>query len=180
MMLEKIWSEYQSGLRNFLRSKISNESDAEDVLQEILIKTYQNLDKLQNPDSIKSWLFQIANRSVIDFYRANGKASLAEGETLWHESSEEDAKQQLASCIQPLMSSLSDSSAELLQSIDIEGKSQKEVAEELGVSYSTLKSRVQKSRTELKTVYEQCCRFSFDSQGAVMDYEAKQSKCNKC
>ncbi len=179
-MLEKIWSEYQTGLRSFLRSKIANEADAEDVLQEILIKTYQNLDKLQNPDSIKSWLFQIANRSVIDFYRANGRNAGLEGESLWYESSEEDAKQQLANCMQPLMRSLSKTSATLLQSVDIDGKSQKQVAAEMGISYSTLKSRVQKSRSELRAVYQQCCQFSFDAQGNVLDYEAKQSKCNKC
>ncbi|USD63280.1 RNA polymerase sigma factor SigZ [Vibrio sp. SCSIO 43140] len=179
-MLEAVWSEYQNGLRRFLRSKIANEADVDDVLQEVLIKTYKNIDKLESPESVKSWLFQIANRSVIDHYRKDNATEDVDLDTFWTEEEEEQVSRELAECLLPMMESLPESTTALIKSIDIDGRSQKEVAAELGISYSTLKSRVQKSRHELRVVYEKCCQFSFDTQGNVMNYHPKSKKCNNC
>jgi len=41
------------------------------------------------------------------------------------------------------------------------------------VSYSTLKSRVQKSRSLLKKVFDDCCHFNIDKNGSIYDYELK-------
>ena len=65
--LEQVWAEYQQALKSFLHSKVNNTADVDDLLQEILIKTYQNLDKVQDVSSVKSWLFQLANHTIIDF-----------------------------------------------------------------------------------------------------------------
>ena len=54
MQLEQLWSEYRSALNAFLLSKVSNPQDAEDLLQDILIKTHKNLDKLREARSIKA------------------------------------------------------------------------------------------------------------------------------
>lgn len=43
--LEQVWAEYQQALKSFLHSKVNNTADVDDLLQESLIKTYQNLDK---------------------------------------------------------------------------------------------------------------------------------------
>ncbi|MGV2986359.1 RNA polymerase sigma factor SigZ [Vibrio sp. E150_011] len=179
-MIEKIWAEYQAGLQRFLLSKLSDPDDVDDVLQEVLIKTHQNLDKLENPESIKAWLFQIANRSVIDLYRRNGRSAILEGETLWFDQDEESAKEQLAQCMEPLIRSLPSTSAALLTSVDLEGKSQKEMAKEMGISYSTLKSRIQRGRVDLRNVLEQCCQLSFDANGNLMDYHPRKKDCDGC
>jgi len=68
MNIEKIWLEYKTALQRFLHSKVSNEADVDDLLQEILIKTYSNLSTVKDQTSIKAWLFQIANHTIIDFY----------------------------------------------------------------------------------------------------------------
>jgi RNA polymerase sigma-70 factor (ECF subfamily) len=56
---------------------------------------------------------------------------------------------------------------------DINGESQKALAESMGISYSTLKSRVQKARMELRSVFDECCRMNLDAQGNLMDYEVR-------
>jgi RNA polymerase sigma-70 factor (ECF subfamily) len=53
MTIEKIWSEYRLSLKAFLHSKVSNDSDVDDLLQDILIKSYENLGKLKSGDKIK-------------------------------------------------------------------------------------------------------------------------------
>ena len=67
MNIEEIWQEYRAAIKRFLHSKVSNEADVEDLLQEILIKTYSNLHTVKEQASIKAWLFQIANHVIIDF-----------------------------------------------------------------------------------------------------------------
>ncbi len=49
--LEQVWAEYQQALKSFCILKVINTADVDDLLQEILIKTYQNLDKVQDASS---------------------------------------------------------------------------------------------------------------------------------
>jgi len=178
--LEKIWAQYRSALKAFLHSKISNATDVDDLLQDILIKTYQNLDKVKTQESIKSWIFQIANHTIIDFYRRNGKHNDLSQDDLWFEDDGPDIKQELSHCIEPFIQALPKESAQLLEAVDLNGVAQKEYAQTLGISYSTLKSRVQKSRTQLRQIFDGCCQMSLDSQGNLMDYNLKGDQCSKC
>ncbi len=184
--LEQVWAEYQQTLKAFLHSKVSNTADVEDLLQEILIKTFQNLHKVQNASSVKSWLFQLANNTIIDFYRKNARQqrdSKIDADDLWFADLDhnEEFKQRLSLCIEPFIQALPEQSASLLLAVDIKGQSQKALAEEQNVSYSTIKSRVQKSRGDLKNLFEQCCNLSLDKQGNVIDCELKpESGCGNC
>jgi len=65
--------------------------------------------------------------------------------------------------------------AELLKAIDLNRESQKAYAEALGISYPTLKSRVQKSRTLLKQVFDDCCHFERDRRGSIYEYKRKNN-----
>jgi len=179
VVIEKVWAEYKTGVKRFIKSKVSNQADAEDLMQEVLIKTYKSLDKLKSQNSIKSWIFQIANNTIIDYYRKNGKVSheILE-EHLMYEENSEDAKKALSKCIEPFIKELSKESSDLLTAIDLDGESQKEYAKENGIKYSTLKSKVKKSREELRTVFEDCCTMSFDKNGSIIDYKEKTNK--KC
>ena len=179
MKLEDIWAEYRAGLKAFLHSKISNAADVDDLLQDILIKTHDKLHQVRSQESVKSWLFQLANHSIIDFYRRNGKPELSESD-LWFSEPESDVKQELSHCVDPFVNALNKEQSDLLMAIDLNGKSQKEYAEALGISYSTLKSRVQKARGELRGVFEGCCNMTLDAQGNLMDYELKADSCDKC
>jgi RNA polymerase sigma-70 factor (ECF subfamily) len=69
--------------------------------------------------------------------------------------------------------------ADLIRKIDLEGCSQKQQAEQLGVSYSTFKSRMQKSRTDLKVLFDRCCDFELDKQGNLIDYHRKPQQTEK-
>ncbi|MBW3698275.1 RNA polymerase sigma factor SigZ [Vibrio sp. T187] len=180
---EDIWSEYQKAIKAFLYSKVSNQDDVDDLQQEILIKTYQNLGAVKDSESVKSWLFQLANHTIIDFYRKRARHQRdneLQADELWFESNESDIEHDLAQCIRPFINALPAQQAELLEAVDLNKQSQKEIAAKNGVSYSTLKSQVQKSRTELKKLFEGCCHLSLDKHGNVIDYHAKSDRCSKC
>ncbi len=183
MNIDKIWLEYQSALKRFLHSKVNNEADVDDLLQDILIKTHHNLHTINDHRNVKAWLFQVANNTIVDFYRKQGRNKQVTHDAPWLLEAEPDdssnnasqVKRDLSECIAPFIDALPTEQAALLRTIDIDNKSQKAYAEELGISYSTLKSRVQKSRNSLKEVFDQCCHFSIDRHGNLYDYEKKQS-----
>lgn len=180
MNIESIWQQYRNKIKAFLHAKVSNPDDVDDLLQEILIKTFDNLHSVQSEAKIKSWLYQVANNAIIDFYRKRGRAAKIEGEELWYEQSQESIEQALSRCIEPFINALPEDSSALLTAIDLHGQSQKDYAAEHGISYSTLKSRVQKSRERLRGLYEECCHLSLDKQGNVVEFDLKSGNCKGC
>lgn len=179
MDLEAIWRDYRASLTNFLRTKISDPLDVEDVLQDILIKTHANLGSVKTESSVKSWLFQVARNATIDFYRRERKP-LPNAEDLWYNEDEPDILNGLTDCLKPFIDRLPEQEAHILTAIELKGVSQKDYAEQSGVPYSTLKSRLKKSRTLLRHLYEECCTFSLDAQGNVMDCSENSGKSVKC
>ncbi len=179
---EDVWTGYRANLQSLLRSKVANDSDAEDLLQEILIKTHANLHTVKDEGSLRSWLMKIANRAIIDFYRANRTATeeLSEQGQWWDEHAVE-ADEGLAKCVRPFIQALPQDAAELLDAIDLQGRSQKEYAQSLDISYSTLKTRVQRARRDLRGVMTRCCTLSIDGRGKVIDFESRSSgPCKVC
>lgn len=178
--MEQVWQQYHQHLRAWLRSKIANPADVEDVLQEVMLKTHQKLATLESRDKLKPWLFQLTHNTVIDFYRKRGKR-LPEAEDLWYGAAEpEDVSQQLSACLLPFIASLPQSTAHLLRAIELEGQSQQAYAQVAGIPYSTLKSRVRRGRLQLRALFEQCCHLHFDQQGRLHDFALKQPACQRC
>lgn len=185
MNIEQIWKEYQGRLKGYLHLRVSNPADVDDLLQEILIKTHQNLHKVKTETNVKAWLFQITRNSLIDFYRKNSKLNETQVDELFFVTEESDSNpSDLEDCIEPFINALPEEQAKLLKLVDINGNDQKDLAKTLGINYSTLKSRVQKSRAELKKLFEGCCKFELDNRGNIIDYtqktSSKQKKCTKC
>lgn len=178
--IEDVWNEYRASIRTFLHSKISDSDEIDDLLQEILIKTHKNLQSLKSEKSIKAWLFQIANHTIIDFYRKRSKTKTVSAEELWYGQETHQAQQELSRCVEPFIKALPKASAELLTEIELNGMSQKEFANTLGISYSTLKSRVQKGRRQLQGLFEDCCHLSLDKNGSIIDFDPKSDICDNC
>lgn len=180
MNVEMVWKEYRVSLKVFLHSNVSNPADVDDLLQDILIKTYQNLSHVKDIKKIKPWLFQVASHAIIDFYRKQAKSNNVTIDDLWYHEDDVSVDAQLSQCIIPFIQALPADDAQMLTAIDIEGLSQKQFAEKMGMKYSTLKSRVQKSRGKLKTLFQECCELSLDSTGSIIDFQSKGKSCNKC
>ncbi|KZN41593.1 RNA polymerase sigma factor SigZ [Pseudoalteromonas luteoviolacea] len=173
MTIEQIWAQYSQALKAFLHTKVTNPEDVEDLLQEVLLKTHLAIESLHKPTSIKAWLFQIAHNTVIDYYRKNGINNNAQQDIAWYNKEERNVKKELTQCIKPFIQELPEQSAFLLEVIELEGKTQKQLADEMNVSYSTLKSQVQKARKELHDVFNACCQYDIDRQGNLIEYHRK-------
>ena len=96
------------------------------------------------------------------------------------ETSENTALMELAECIRPMVERLSRTHREAMVLSELEGLTQKEVAERLGVSLSGAKSRVQRGRAKLKELMMDCCHIEFDHLGSVIGYDPKNKRCDTC
>ena len=180
MDLETVWADYRLRLKAFLHSRVSNAMDVEDLLQEISIKVLNGLPFLDDKTKLQPWLFQTAHRTILDHYRKQGRGKAIHADDLWYEGDGEDVRDDLERCVEPFISALPEDQAALLQAIDLEGMSQKAYAVAHGLTYSTLKSRVQKARARLRGLFEECCHLTVDARGSISDYQQKSGGCKKC
>lgn len=180
MQLEEIWSEYRSRLQAFLHSRVSNPADVDDLLQEISIKVFTGISALEDRSKLQSWLFQTASRTIIDYYRKSARGKTVHPDDLWYSKEDPDTRQSLERCVEPFIRGLPAEISHMLMAIDIEGMSQRDYAEAHSISYSTLKSRVKKSRIMLREVFDECCHMTMDSLGNISDYHIKSDSCEKC
>lgn len=179
MKIEQVIDAYQSSLRAFLMSRLGNRADVDDVLQEVLIKTFRNLHRLEADDKLKPWLFQIAQNALMDHYRRAKRDGSVMAEDLWYDSAPQP-EHAFETCVAAFLDALPDGAAALLKDIELSGVSQKDYAARLGISYSTLKSRVQASRKKLRALFEDCCDIEFAADGSVLDYRRKSDSCGDC
>ena len=186
MEFQPLWREYSHQLRQFLLSRVNNRADVDDLLQEILIKTYRHLNTVKQPDKSPAWLFQVARNLLIDYYRKTqtetsrqelaARAMLTDGEPEPYE----QVRQELTHCIRPFLSQLPNKYRAAIEAVDLEGASQKELAIELGLSHSAIKSRVQRGRSMLKGMFQECCRYELDVRGNLVDFAVHSSSCQRC
>ena len=67
---EKLLGQVRISVERFVRYKIADRADAEDVLQEVYLAAYQKFAQLKNPDSFKAWILSIARNKCNDYFRA--------------------------------------------------------------------------------------------------------------
>jgi RNA polymerase sigma-70 factor, ECF subfamily len=82
---------------------------------------------------------------------------------------------EISPCLRPMLNYLPEKYREAVRFADLEGMTQIELANRLGLSLSGAKSRVQRGREQLKALLMECCQFEFDCRGKVIDYECKKT-----
>lgn len=196
---ETLWRQFSDHVRAFIRSKVSSDAEAEDVLQDIFIRIHEGIDNLRNEDRVQSWVFGIARRALADHYRSRGRdKEEPAGTDIKNNSSEEDpmldlnefevahgVHEEVLSWLIPMIDDLPDKYGKPLKMADVEGKTQQEVADHLGLSLSGAKSRVQRARQKLGEVLAACCEVEFGKEGRAVAYrkikdESGKESCEDC
>jgi RNA polymerase sigma-70 factor (ECF subfamily) len=180
---ERVWSELHGSIERFVRRRVREPADADDIVQRIFLRVHRSLPTLREADRLHAWLYQTARRTIVDHYRAParrhevpaGDVRDVAPERLTGEVTEDEssALQELAGCVQPLLGALADADREALRLVEVEGVTQVEAARRLGLSVSGMKSRVQRARARLRDVLEACCRLELDRRGGLMAYEPR-------
>lgn len=176
---EQIWRELSDRLRRFVRSRISSDSDVDDILQTVFLRIHSQIDELREVDRLESWVFQIARNAVTDHFRKNRDAH-DDVESLVDDSDKANSDStttELARCLDSLIDRLPDDQKRALSMYEFDGVSQKDIALQESISLSGAKSRIQRGRASLDAMLKSCCEFQLDRRGNTVDYETVNDDC---
>ena len=79
---QQLLRDYQRPLYNHVRSIVLNHDDADDVLQNVFIKIFQNLKNFKGESKLFSWMYRIATNESLTFLKQKSKNSGISSETL--------------------------------------------------------------------------------------------------
>jgi RNA polymerase sigma factor (sigma-70 family) len=167
-----------SRLRNFIRRRVSDPADVEDILQEVFFELVEAYRLMRPIEIAGAWLFRVARNRIIDRFRKKKPEPLAdmtlpsdEGQMLAVEEflPSADAGPEAAYMrtvlieeLEAALDELPDEQRQVFIAHEIEGRSFKDLAAESGVSINTLLSRKRYAvlflRTRLQSVYEEFLR----------------------
>ena len=179
---ERIWELLSAKLRSFLLRRVSDEQIAEDLLQETFVRIHKKLPEVDDMQRITPWVFRIARNLVIDHYRRKSPDAMAIADDL---ESQEDDKEHLnelvAGWLPPMIAELPDAYREAVELYELKGVSQQEIADQLGLSLSGAKSRVQRGRAQLVKLLFDCCSFEQDRRGNLIGFSrnSPDDDCNE-
>jgi RNA polymerase sigma factor (sigma-70 family) len=163
-------------LRNFIRSRVRDEADAEDILQEVFYELVETYRLMKPVEQVSAWLFRVARNRIIDLFRKRKPETLEseisdtaeEGETLTFEDLLPSpdggpeavyARTVLLEELDAALDELPEEQREVFVGHELEGRSFKDLAAETGVSINTLLSRkhyaVIHLRERLSEIYDE-------------------------
>ncbi len=178
--IEKAWSEYQKSLFSFIQSKVTTTEDAEDILNDVFEKLTKTVGENAAPDNLSSWLYRVTKNRVVDYYRSKRSFEQLPEDTL-AKSEDTNTIKQLSKCMLPMIQALPEIYQHPLMLSEIEGKKYKEVAAELDLSMSAVKSRILRGREKLHESMISCCTIYRNDTGEVVDYDQKTDNfCTDC
>src|SRR5215470_12045556 len=169
----------RSRLRNFIRRRVPDPRDAEDILQDVFYELVEANRLLMPIDHVTGWLFQVARNRIIDLFRKRRPESFSDTALVMGDDDERmpledllpspDAGPDALYARRVLLDELALALAELpadqrhvFVAHELERRSFKEIATETGVSVNTLLSRkryaVLHLRKRLRSIYDELMR----------------------
>jgi RNA polymerase sigma factor (sigma-70 family) len=173
--ISEIVAEQRARLKNFIRRRVPDPLDAEDILQDVFYKLVEANRLFMPIEHVTGWLFRVARNRITDLFRKKKPLSFGDA-SVEGESGEllqiEDllpspeagpeavyVRNLLLEELELALEELPDEQREVFVGHELEGRSFKEMAEETGVSVNTLLSRkryaVLRLRERLRSIYDE-------------------------
>jgi RNA polymerase sigma factor (sigma-70 family) len=168
----------QSRLRNFIRRRVPDPRDAEDILQEVFYELVEANHLLMPIEHLTGWLFRVARNRITDLFRKKKPESFSNTAAA-HKKTDDDeflrfddllpspdagpdalyARNLLLDELESAVAELPDEQREAFVAHELEGRSFKQMAADTGVSVNTLLSRkryaVLHLRERLQSIYDE-------------------------
>jgi len=164
----------QGRLQNFIRKRVADEGEAEDILQDVFYELVETYRLMKPVEEVGAWLFRVARNRITDRFRKKKPEALTteavaeDGEVLLLEEllpspdagpEAAYARNLLIEELEDALDELPDEQREVFIAHELEGRSFKQLAAETGVSVNTLLSRkhyaVLHLRRRLQSVYHE-------------------------
>jgi len=155
--ISEVIAEEGSRLRNFIRRRVPNESDVEDLVQEVFYELVEANRLLMPIDYVTGWLFTVARNRITDLFRKKKPENFSDAATMDEDGEllrfedllpSPDAGPEALYARHALLDEMEEALAELpveqrevFLAHEVDGRSFKELSEESGVGVNTLLSR---------------------------------------
>jgi RNA polymerase sigma factor (sigma-70 family) len=174
--ISEVFTREQGRLRNFIRKRVADTGDAEDILQDVFYELVETYRAMMPVEHTTAWLFRVARNKIVDLFRKKKPAASIneavnaneDGESLAIEDllPSPDAGPEAAYARAVLLDELDlaleelpEDQREVFVAHEIEGRSFKELAATTGVSVNTLLSRkhyaVVQLRQRLQAIHDE-------------------------
>jgi len=173
--ISEVLKREQSRLRNFIRRRVPDRRDAEDILQDVFYELVEANRLLMPIEHVTGWLFRVARNRITDLFRKKKPESFSDLDVAGEDDellrledllpSPDDgpaalyARKVLLEELELAVEELPEEQREVFVAHELEGRSFKEIAGDTGVSVNTLLSRkryaVRRLRERLQSVYDE-------------------------
>lgn len=174
---DRIYAEHHARILRYL-TRMVGAQDAEDLAQEVFIRAAKAYDGFRHEAKIETWLYRIATHVAVD--RLRGTASRREtmlGEELGEVAEdgreagstleEKTLRRAANECIRNVIYGLPENYRTPLILSELEGFTNREIAEILEVSLDTVKIRLHRAKDKLKKALLDACQFSRDERNEL-------------
>jgi RNA polymerase sigma-70 factor (ECF subfamily) len=173
---------HREAIVRYIRGIVRNDAEAEDLAQETLLRAYDKRSTLEDSTRLVPWLYRIATHVTYDRFRQasyrhrpvsleedrGSEAGNAKLEILPDDSPRLDKlmeQREMSSCVQDYIEDLSDPYRAVILLHDVQGLTNPEIAEMLGLSLAAVKIRLHRARGKLRAALGEGCSFSRDERG---------------
>ena len=166
---QELYAAFQPKILRYL-TRMVGENEAEDLTQEVFIKIGPALERFRGEASLSTWIYRIATNTALDrlrsqsFQRATLNSLDQQNPTCEPETDDKNAwtgektppvehqifRKEMNDCVQSFIEKLPGDYRTVLILNEFEGLRNKEIAEILGISLSTVKIRLHRARKKLK------------------------------
>ncbi|MGV1754188.1 sigma-70 family RNA polymerase sigma factor [Agrobacterium sp. CG674] len=143
-----------SSLRRYARSLVRSTSDADDLVQDALVKAYERQRTFKSDGNLRHWLLSILHNTHIDRHRSASARQRSDDIVSSDAALSYPAPQEQSAYLSQVKDAfmrLPDEQREALHLVAIEDLSYQEAAETLGIPVGTLMSRVSRARAALRS-----------------------------
>ncbi len=167
--LTTAWTMHEPELRGWLRHRLGNPAEADDLLQDVFLKALRQGERFCSVHNARAWLFEVARNTLADQLRvARNTVDLPDDFPALV--LETDTVDTLTACLPRVLSELSDEDRDALTLCDLQGMQQGEFARAKGLGLSAVKSRLQRARLRLRERMSLACQVQLDETGHVADF----------
>ncbi len=151
---EMLYAEHYGAVERYVRFKVSDKFDSDDILQEIHIAAYRGFSGLKSEDAFKSWVISIARNKLNDYFRKKASRLDIPVEHItdirpWSAM----LSRNRIPAVTDTLEKLGNKDKQILYLYFWKQYSQQEIAKKLGVPLGTVKSRLSAAKARFKEKY---------------------------
>ena len=172
---------YRALIHRYVSRLVGDASLADDLTQETFLRVHQHLGKLKDAAAVEAWLYRIATNVSYDHFRRrehrepalplaspddDGEGAVVEEAALRPDQLLE--QREMSDCVVRFLVALPSAHRQVLLLHDLQGYTDPEIAQMLGLSLQNVKIRLHRARVRLRAALGEGCRISCDDRGVFI------------